>query len=151
MAGRVDEKITIGKFTYSRADRIASGMYSSVYRGTLEGAKDIAIKKMLEENPEFKKYDYVIFTDGDWIVYDEFSEEKILNMFNYMENENIDFSFERPAAVGDSRKNPEHSFFRDKLYDYDILEYDKWDEAHVVNEQILVFKNNYKFRFFGKD
>jgi chaperone protein DnaJ len=87
-------------------------------------------------------------TNGDWIVHDEFSEQKILNMLNYMETENIDFAFERPAAIGDSRKNPEHSFFRDKLYDYDILEYDKWDEAHVVNEQFLVFKNNYKFRFF---
>ena len=105
-------------------------------------------KKMLQENPDFQKYDYVIFTDGDWIVYDEFSEQKILNMLNYMESENIDFAFERPAAIGDSRKNPEHSFFRDKLYDYDMLEYDKWDEAHVVNEQFLVFKNNYKFRFF---
>ena len=56
MAGRVDEKITIGKFTYSRADRIASGMYSSVYRGTFEGAKDIAIKKMLEEKTRIERH-----------------------------------------------------------------------------------------------
>ena len=32
-------------------------------------------KQMLKENPDFQKYDYVIFTDGDWIVYDEFSEQ----------------------------------------------------------------------------
>ena len=105
-------------------------------------------KQMLLKNPEFQKYDYVIFTDGDWILYEKFSEEKILNMLNYMEAENIDFAFERPAQIGESRINPENSFFRDKLYDYDILEYPKWDEAHVVNEQFLVFKNNYKFRFF---
>lgn len=105
-------------------------------------------KKMIEENPDFQKYDYVIFTDGDWIMYDEFSEEKILNMLNYMESENLDFVFERPASIGDSRKNPEQSFFRDKIYDYDILEYDKWDTAHVVNEQFLVFKNNWKLTLF---
>ena len=38
----------------------------------------------------------------------------------------------------------------DKIYDYEILEYDKWDNAHCVNEQFLVFKNNYKFNFFVK-
>jgi hypothetical protein len=103
---------------------------------------------MLRLNPEFKKFDYVIFTDGDWIMHENFSEDKVLNMLNYMENEELDFVFERPASIGDGRKDPENSFYRDKIYDYDILEYDKWDDAHVVNEQCLVFKNNYKFRFF---
>ena len=107
-------------------------------------------KQMLALDPEFKKFDYVIFTDGDWIMEKDFSEEKILNMLNYMETEGFDFVFERPASIGDGRRDPENSFYRDKIYDYDILEYDKWDEAHVVNEQCLVFKNNYKFRFFAQ-
>jgi hypothetical protein len=113
--------------------------------------KCLSLKHVLDfqkNNPSFEKYDYVIFTDGDWIVHDEFLEEKIVNMLNYMESNEVDFLFERPASIGDGRKNPEASFYRDKIYDYDILEYDKWDEAHVVNEQFLVFKNNYKFRFF---
>lgn len=105
-------------------------------------------KQMIQQNPEFETYDYIIFIDGDWIMFDEFSEEKIINMLNYMDSENIDFAFERPARIGDGRLNPEQSFYRDKIYDYEILEYDKWDDAHVVNEQFLVFKNNYKFKLF---
>ena len=49
MARRLDEKITIGKFSYSRADRIASGTYSSVYRGSLDNVKEVCIKKFVEE------------------------------------------------------------------------------------------------------
>lgn len=98
--------------------------------------------------PKKNKFEYIIFTDGDWIVYDGFEEHKILNMLEYMEQNNLDFIFERPASIGDGRRDPENSFYRDKIYDYDVLEYDKWDNAHVVNEQFLVFKNNYKFRFF---
>jgi hypothetical protein len=29
-----------------------------------------------------------------------------------------------------------------------VFEHNKWDEAHVVNEQFLVFRNNWKFRYF---
>lgn len=105
-------------------------------------------KKMFADNPEFQKYDYVIFTDGDWIMHEQFAEEKILNMLKHMEKDNVDFLFERPAPIGPHKLNPDSSFFRDKLYDYDVFEHTKWDEAHVVNEQFLVFKNNAKFRFF---
>jgi hypothetical protein len=115
--------------------------------------KCLSLKHILKHeknNPDYIKNDYVIFIDGDWIVHDGFCEEKILNMLDHMEKEKIDFLFERPASIGDGRKNPEQSFYMDKIYDYDILQYDKWDTAHVVNEQFLVFKNNYKFSFFTK-
>ena len=105
-------------------------------------------KKMLELNPEFEKYDYVIFTDGDWIMHEEFAEEKFLNLFKYMELDGLDMLFERPARIGDGKKNPDMTFYRDKIFDYEILEHTKWDEAHVVNEQFFAFKNNPKFRFF---
>ena len=29
-----------------------------------------------------------------------------------------------------------------------VFDHDKWDDAHVVNEQFLIFKNNWKFKFF---
>lgn len=112
--------------------------------------KCLALKHIInyEKNNDQNKFDYIIFADGDWILHSDFSENKIINMLDYMNKENLDFIFERPASIGDGRKDPENSFYRDKIYDYDILEYDKWDNAHVVNEQFLVFKNNYKFRFF---
>jgi hypothetical protein len=41
-----------------------------------------------------------------------------------------------------------HCFFDRKLYDYHVFEHTKWDNAHVVNEQFMVFRNNWKFRYF---
>ena len=93
-------------------------------------------------------YDFIFYIDGDWSVMESFDESKIKNIFNYMVNESKDFVFERPALVKESRLDPENSFFREKIYDYDILEYTGWDNAHVCNEQLLLFKNNYKFKFF---
>ena len=113
--------------------------------------KSLALKNVVEyekRNPDAEKYQYVIFSDADWIMYEHFSEEKVLNMLNWVETNEYDFVFERPARIGDSRAHPEGSFFKDKLYDYDMLEYDKWDEAHCANEQFMIFKNTYKFRFF---
>jgi hypothetical protein len=112
--------------------------------------KCLSLKHVLEwekENPN-DKHDYVIFTDGDWGMYTGFTEEKILGMLDHMDRENIDCLFERPAPIGSHKQNPSESFFRDKLYDYDVFDHTKWDEAHCVNEQILVIKNNWKFKFF---
>jgi hypothetical protein len=113
--------------------------------------KSLSLKNVVEyekQNPELQKYEYIIFSDADWTMYEGFSEEKVFNMLNWIKENDYDFVFERPARIGDSRAHPEGSFFRDKIYDYDILEYDKWDEGHCANEQFMIFKNSYKFRFF---
>lgn len=112
--------------------------------------KCLSLKHVIDwekENPN-DKHDYIIFTDGDWGMYTGFNEDKILNMLNHMDRENIDCLFERPAPIGAHKQNPNESFFKDKLYDYDVFNHNKWDQAHCVNEQILVFKNNWKFKFF---
>lgn len=112
--------------------------------------KVLSLKHVLEwekQNPDIH-HDYVIFTDGDWGMYSGFTEEKILNLLNFMEENEIDCLFERPALIADSKNNPDGSFFRDKLFDYDVFNHTKWDNAHCVNEQILVLKNNWKFKFF---
>lgn len=95
-----------------------------------------------------KGYDYIIFNDADWRMTENFSEEKIFKMFNFMEQNDVDFLFERPAKIGDHKKDIQNCFFDRKLKDYHVLEHSKWDEAHVVNEQFLVFRNNWKFRYF---
>jgi hypothetical protein len=113
--------------------------------------KVLSLKHILEfqkSNPNESKYDYIFYVDADWEIYDGFSEEKIFNMLNWTKENDYDFVFERPASIGDSRRDPPGSFFRDKVIDYDILEYDKWDDAHCVNEQFLLFKNSHKFKFF---
>jgi hypothetical protein len=114
--------------------------------------KVLSLKHILQfeqkQETSFKKYDYVIFTDGDWGVHKDFSEKKIINMLDYMDRENVDFLFERPNQIGGSKLEPDQCFYKEKLYDYDVFDHNKWDEAHVPNEQFLVFKNNSKFRFF---
>jgi len=112
--------------------------------------KCLSLKHIIDfekQNPDVH-HDYIIFTDGDWGVWKGFDEQKILNMFDHMEQNNLDCLFERPAPIGTHKQNPDQSFFREKLFDYDVFEHTKWDDAHCVNEQILVFKNNAKFRFF---
>lgn len=112
--------------------------------------KVLSLKHVLEfekENPD-NHHDYVIFTDGDWGMYSGFTEEKVLSMLDYMERENIDCLFERPAHIGGYKKNMDACFFTDKLRDYNVFDHTKWDDAHVVNEQFLVFRNNWKFRYF---
>jgi hypothetical protein len=95
-----------------------------------------------------KGYDYIIYNDADWRMTENFSEDKLFNMFNHMENNNLDFLFERPAKIGGHKQDMSNCFFDRKLYDYHVFEHSKWDEAHVVNEQFMVFKNTWKFRYF---
>ena len=95
-----------------------------------------------------KGYDYIIFNDADWRMTNNFSEDKLFNLFNHMKDNDLDFLFERPAKIGDHKKDMSGCFFDRKMSDYNVFEHNKWDEAHVVNEQFLVFKNNWKFRFF---
>lgn len=95
-----------------------------------------------------KGYDFIVYTDADWRAREGFSEQKFIDLFNHMDKNNIDFCFERPAPIGPNKKNLENCFFQEKLRDYNVFEHDKWDEAHVVNEQFLIFRNSWKFRFF---
>ena len=44
-------------------------------------------------------YDYVIYTDADWRITENFSEKKILDLFDYMEKKQLDVLFERPAQL----------------------------------------------------
>lgn len=95
-----------------------------------------------------KGYDYIIYNDADWRMTENFSEDKLLNLFNHMEENDLDFLFERPSLIGDHKKDMSNCFFDRKLYDYHVFEHTKWDNAHVVNEQFMIFKNNWKFRYF---
>lgn len=107
--------------------------------------KVLALKACVKSVDEF---DYVIFMDGDWNIYDGFDEAKILNALSLMEREEYDFAFERPALVGPAKDDP-NCFFPQKIRDYNVTDHEVWDEAHVVNEQFLIFKNNWKFRLFA--
>lgn len=113
--------------------------------------KSLSLKHVVEFeklNPDKPKYDYIFYIDADWGVYDGFTEEKVFNIINWTIENDYDFVFERPAKIGESRLDPNGSFFKNKILDYDILDYEKWDEGHCPNEQFLLFKNSPKFKFF---
>jgi hypothetical protein len=108
--------------------------------------KVLSIKACLQSS---QKFDYLIFCDGDWGIYDGFDEKKLFRMFEYMDENNVDFVYERPAKIGDYKlNNYENCFFLDKIYDYKVDTHNLWDEAQVVNEQFLAFRNNEKLVVF---
>ena len=95
-----------------------------------------------------KGYDYVIFTDADWNVAEEFSEDKILSLFDYMEKNSLDALFERPNEIGYNKEHLSECYFKEKLEAYHVMEHSKWDRAHVFNEQFFVLKVNWKYQYF---
>jgi len=95
-----------------------------------------------------KNYDYVIYSDADWKSTDLLNEQKMLDVFQFMENEDYDVLFERPAEIGYNKENYDQCFFKEKLRDFHLYDHNLWDTAHVPNEQFMVFKVNWKFRFF---
>lgn len=138
-----EEKIFVNPF-YSPSVKCTKGGFD--FHVNL---KVLSLKHVLQHQKTFSHvYDYVIYIDGDWCIHKDFSEEKIISMLNYMDRENVDFLFERPNLIGESKLDPEQCFYKEKLYDYDVFSHSKWDLAHVPNEQFLVFKNNSKFKFF---
>jgi len=106
--------------------------------------KVLALKACLQSASEFS---HVLYLDGDWNMHHGFDENKIFKSLELMEIDDIDFVFERPAQIG-PYKIDKSCFFPEKIRDYNVLEHDLWDDAHVVNEQILLFKNNWKLKLF---
>lgn len=94
-----------------------------------------------------KDYDYIIYHDADWYPTDKFNEQGLFNLFEFMELNNYDMLCERPNTIG-AAKHSSECFYSEKIKDYRVLEHTKWDEANCFNEQFLVFKNSWKFRFF---
>lgn len=105
--------------------------------------KSLALKYAISKN-----YEYVIFTDADWKITENFSEQKIIQLFEFMETNNYDFLFERPAEIGYYKNKPDECFFQEKLIDFNVHEHTLWDNAHCTNEQFLVFKVNWKYKLF---
>ena len=77
-------------------------------------------------------YDFLIFIDADWDVFNGFSEDKILRLLNEMNKENLDFVFERPSFIY-GKNNYDTCFWRHKIEIYDLMSTDKYDYGHVSN------------------
>ena len=95
-----------------------------------------------------KEYDYIVYLDADYEVTDNFNEQGLLNLFDYMEKNNYDAIFERPLEIGENKLAKENILFKKKLEDYNVFDHNKWDKAHIVNEQFMVFKNSWKYKYF---
>lgn len=93
-------------------------------------------------------YDFIIFVDADWRVKDTYKEINILNMFSFMNTNNLDMLFERPHHIGGGKHDGKQCFWYHKIDFYKLLETDLYDDGHVCNEQFMVFKNTYKLKTF---
>ena len=119
------------------------------YHGDMVGFSFyLSLKSLSLKYAVNKEYDYIIYNDADWRITKDFSEEKILSLFDYMDKNNYDMLFERPAEIGYYKNKPKECFFSEKLNDFNVHEHNLWDSAHCTNEQFLVFKNNWKFKLF---
>lgn len=113
------------------------------YQPFLFNLKSLAFKATLD-----KGYDFVLYIDSDWKILSNLTDEVLFDAFKTMNKHGLDLIFERPAQIGGARKNPSESFFKNKLESYHALEHNKWDNAHVMNEQIFLVKNSWKYRYF---
>lgn len=103
--------------------------------------KYLAIKEASKINCE-----YIIYTDADWRIHNEYLKQKIDLFF---ENNTLhDFYFERPHRIGDGKKDGMNCFWKHKINAYNLLDTNIYDDAHVCNEQFLIFKNNDKLKLF---
>lgn len=105
--------------------------------------KSLAFKSALDQD-----YDFVLYIDSDWKILDGLTNEVLENAFIKMNELGLDLLFERPAKIKGGKQNPKESFFKNKLDAYHVLEHNKWDDAHVMNEQIFLVKNSWKLRYF---
>jgi hypothetical protein len=104
--------------------------------------KYLAIKEAINFDSK-----YIIFTDADWIISSGYDKAKIMQ-FLEENNEEIDFFFERPHTIGDSKRDWNNCFWRHKIEPYGLMDTHKYDKAHVCNEQFMIFKNNSKLKDF---
>lgn len=92
-------------------------------------------------------FDYIIYVDSDWAITDEFSEEKLYDVFKFMDENAYDLLYERPHTIGEGKFN-EDCFWKHKRDFYDLLNTNLYDKGQVVNEQFLIFKNSNKIKKF---
>ena len=93
-------------------------------------------------------YDIIVYIDADWAIKDNLTNEVMSNLLSYMDANKLDFLFERPGKVKGHKEDKEKGLCYSKLQAYNVFDHNLWDEAHIVNEQFLVFRNNWKFRYF---
>jgi hypothetical protein len=93
-------------------------------------------------------FEFVLFFDADWDLFNGYNESKLLSFLESFKNSNLDFIYERPHSIGDTKRDPHKCFWRHKVEPYGLLNTTRYDKAQVVNEQFLVFKNSPKLKTF---
>ena len=91
--------------------------------------------------------DCIIFVDSDWMTHDNFKIDKVRLFIETFMKSDADFIFERPHLISGCKKDS-RLFWRHKVDLYNLKNTNQYDNAHVVNEQFLVFKNNKKMPIF---
>jgi hypothetical protein len=94
------------------------------------------------------EYNNIIYIDSDWRIKDEYDEAGVMNMLNFMNENEYDILFERPHTIGAGKFDGRECFWGHKRDFYNIMETNEYDEGHVCNEQFIVFKKNDKFNVF---
>lgn len=102
----------------------------------------------IEEALKINNNEFIIYLDSDWLLHEEYSEDKMNNFLQSFSSMNLDVLYERPHKIGDHKNNPEKCFWKHKIQPYNLLSNNRYDHANVVNEQFLLFKHNSKIDTF---
>lgn len=89
--------------------------------------------------------DYIIYVDSDWEIFNQYHPAKI---DKFLDNNHLDFYFERPHAIGASKNDLNNCFWKHKIEPYKLFDTNVYDHAHVCNEQFLIFKKTPKLKVF---
>lgn len=89
--------------------------------------------------------DYIIYVDADWEIFNHYHPSKI---DKFLDNNHLDFYFERPHLIGTSKNDLNNCFWQHKIEPYKLFNTNTYDHAHVCNEQFLIFKKSTKLKVF---
>jgi hypothetical protein len=134
------DQIEINNVTFYNIDPSITLFISGFFNYNL---KYLPIRKSQELG-----FDYIFFVDADWRLLDSYSDQNILDLITNMEQNKLDFIFERPHLIGKGKYDNINCFWKHKVSFYNLLNTEDYDEGHVVNEQFLGFKNNEKLDIF---
>ena len=130
------KNVTFIKFNSNETTRIKNYFnYNLKYIPVLESSK--------------LNYEFVLFFDADWSLYNGYSEDKLISFLNSLKNSNLDFIYERPHSIGASKRDLKNCFWQHKIEPYGLNKTNVYDNGQVVNEQFMVFKNNQKLKVFA--
>lgn len=94
-----------------------------------------------------KDYEFIIYTNSNVRFRNHFDEKMINRVFQYMRENDYDVYAKSKSIVEDEKFN-ENTEYHEKLNEYNLSKFKKWDKSFIIDESFMIFKCNWKFKIF---